>query len=304
MRNTLYVVLIFTSFMLHGQVPWVFNPSSSTGIESHDNIAFGSYSIAMGYFSEARGDYSTAMGELTLARRYASTAMGSYTLATGDYSTAMGSMTEAKGDYSTAMGINTLAEGKYSTAMGHTNVTFGDYSTAMGLHNTPQEYGTTIIGVYSTIDATANRTNFDLSNRALVIGNGNPAIKSDAMTVLFDGTTNIAGDLTVNSDVRLKSNISSLGNTLPLIKMLDGKTYNLKNNESQEKIGLLAQDVQEIFPQLVREASDDQGTLSLNYQGLIPVLINAVNEQQEIIDKQQEQIDELKILIESLIERK
>ena len=52
----------------------------------------------------------------------------------------------------------------------------------------------------------------------------------------------------------------------------------------------LAQEVQKAFPELVKQSSDKDGTLSVNYQGMIPVLINAIKEQQK-------QIDELKELI-------
>jgi hypothetical protein len=45
-----------------------------------------------------------------------------------------------------------------------------------------------------------------------------------------------------------------------------------------------------VLPELVKESDDREGTLSVNYQGLIPVLINAIKEQQE-------QIDELKQLL-------
>ena len=54
----------------------------------------------------------------------------------------------------------------------------------------------------------------------------------------------------------------------------------MKSQESIEKIGLLAQDIQKIFPELVKESGDGKGTLSINYQGLIPILINAIKEQQ------------------------
>ncbi|MDC1493122.1 hypothetical protein N8376_07205, partial [Flavobacteriaceae bacterium] len=46
------------------------------------------------------------------------------------------------------------------------------------------------------------------------------------------------------------------------------------------KIGLLAQEVMELFPELVVKSKDKQGTLSVNYQGLIPILLNAIKEQQ------------------------
>ena len=64
----------------------------------------------------------------------------------------------------------------------------------------------------------------------------------------------------------------------------------MKSNENVEKIGLLAQDVLAAFPELVKKGGDEEGTLSVNYQGLIPVLINAIKEQQE-------QINVLKALI-------
>ncbi|MBK8393248.1 MAG: hypothetical protein IPL23_29965 [Saprospiraceae bacterium] len=49
-----------------------------------------------------------------------------------------------------------------------------------------------------------------------------------------------------------------------------GKLIILKR-DPQQKIGLLAQDVRVVFPELVKESKDDQGTLSVNYQGMIPV---------------------------------
>jgi hypothetical protein len=57
----------------------------------------------------------------------------------------------------------------------------------------------------------------------------------------------------------------------------------MKSNERESKIGLLAQDVAKVLPELVKKSDDSDGTLSVNYQGLIPVLINAIKEQQEEI---------------------
>ncbi|MCP4909540.1 MAG: tail fiber domain-containing protein, partial [Bacteroidetes bacterium] len=110
--------------------------------------------------------------------------------------------------------------------------------------------------------------------------------------VNYDGSATLGGDLTVNSDARLKSNILSLGSTLAKLLLIDGKSYTMKANESIAKIGLLAQEVQQAFPELVKTANDQDGTMSVNYQGMIPVLINAIKEQQK-------QIEELKAMIDS-----
>jgi hypothetical protein len=83
----------------------------------------------------------------------------------------------------------------------------------------------------------------------------------------------------------LKSNIVSLGSTLSKLMQLDGKSYNMNGDDSKKKIGLLAQNVQEVFPELVKTGTDVLGTLSVNYQGLIPILINSIKElQAEILE--------------------
>ena len=93
---------------------------------------------------------------------------------------------------------------------------------------------------------------------------------------LDPGIVTINGDLTLSSDIRLKSNIISLGSTLSKLLNIDGKSYVFKNT-GNKSLGVLAQDIQEQFPELVKERED--GMLTVNYQGLIPVLINAIKEQ-------------------------
>jgi Tfp pilus assembly protein PilN len=58
-----------------------------------------------------------------------------------------------------------------------------------------------------------------------------------------------------------------------------------KDSNDKKKIGLLAQDIEKVFPELVTETNDIK---SVNYQGLIPVLINAMKEQQSEIDELKE----------------
>ena len=74
-------------------------------------------------------------------------------------------------------------------------------------------------------------------------------------------------------------------------------------------LSIRAQEIQKVFPELVSE--DDNEMLAVNYQGLVPVLINALkeqdaklNEQQseiEILKQQQAEIDELKEMVNQLI---
>ncbi|MEC7659467.1 MAG: tail fiber domain-containing protein, partial [Bacteroidota bacterium] len=97
----------------------------------------------------------------------------------------------------------------------------------------------------------------------------------------------------------LKANIVSLGSTLSKLLQIDGTSYTMKKDESdKQKIGLLAQDIEKVFPELV---SESHGVKSVNYQGLVPILINALKEQDEKMKSQQSQIDELRALVQNLI---
>ena len=191
--------------------------------------------------------------------------------------------------------------GTYSVAMGYSTAASGDYSTAMGVWTEASDYASTVIGRYNLLGSTITNSadEFSTENTAFVIGNGGtPANRSDALTVLFDGTTTIAGDLSINSDARLKANIISLGSTLAKVLQIDGKSYTMKKDENKkQKIGVLAQDIEKVFPELVSESN---GVKSVNYQGLVPVLINALKEQDEIIKSQEQRLSQVENLLAKL----
>ena len=123
---------------------------------------------------------------------------------------------------------------------------------------------------------------------------GNDIISSSGSTVMsmssddatFSDDLIVNGDVTVSSDARLKANITSLGSTIAKLLLIDGKSYTMKK-DGKSKIGVLAQDIQKVFPELVTVDKNDM--LAVNYQGLVPVLINALKEQQLEIENLKEQ---------------
>ena len=280
---------------------WYLYGTSGTGIQSNNNTASGDASTAMGVSTIASGGASTAMGASTIASGDISTAMGANTIASGIGSTAMGDNTTASNFGSTAMGANTTASGEYSTAMGFFTEASGGNSTAMGYGTIASDRGSLVIGQYNLLGSTVTNsaTEFSTENTAFVIGNGTANdSRSDALTVLFDGTTTIAGDLSINSDARLKANIISLGSTLAKLLQIDGKSYTMKKDENKkQKIGVLAQDIEKVFPELVSESN---GVKSVNYQGLVPVLINALKEQDSKMKEQDNKMNEQEARIERL----
>ena len=222
---------------------------------------------------------------------YNSSAIGIETTASGWASTAMGAYSTASGLSSTAMGGNTIASGAHSTAMGRLTTASGNRSTAMGDNTTASDYASLVIGQYNSSGSsvTNSATSFSPSNTAFVIGNGTDSSnKSDAFKVMFNGDTTVGGDITISSDARLKSNIVSLGSTLSKLLLIDGKSY---EKDGKQRIGVLAQEIQEVFPELVTE--DGNEMLAVNYQGLVPVLINALKEQDEKINRLEKLVEKL-----------
>jgi Chaperone of endosialidase/Head domain of trimeric autotransporter adhesin len=118
-----------------------------------------------------------------------------------------------------------------------------------------------------------------------------------------DGNAFLQGTLIQNSDMRLKKNIHPLSNTLSNINQLNGYSYNWKDESADPslQIGLLAQEIQKVYPQLVKE--NEKGTLSVNYMGMVPVLLEAIKEQQQQIDELKKENSEIKTLIKTILKQ-
>lgn len=110
------------------------------------------------------------------------------------------------------------------------------------------------------------------------IENVNPSFTLDV-----NGLVRASG-LILTSDARFKENINTLENSLDLIKRLRGTTYTFRNSEDLEnfdfgpgqKIGFIAQEVEEVLPDLV--FTDDDGYKAVDYASLIPVLVEAIKD--------------------------
>jgi len=127
------------------------------------------------------------------------------------------------------------------------------------------------------------------------------------------------------SDEKLKQNIADVSTAMDIIDRLHPKkyqfrqdgNYKLMNLPQGEHYGLIAQDVEKILPGIVKETTfftakadptkEDQlknaaniEFKALNYTELIPIIIKGMQEQQSIIDQQQQQINELKQMVQAL----
>jgi hypothetical protein len=107
------------------------------------------------------------------------------------------------------------------------------------------------------------------------------------------GVTNIsavgvitATDFNSASDINLKENIRPLEDSLSKVLQLNGVSFDWKETQ-QPSVGVIAQELEAVFPELVRTGD----IKSVNYNGLIGVLIEAVKEQQKQIEELKKQIN-------------
>jgi hypothetical protein len=115
--------------------------------------------------------------------------------------------------------------------------------------------------------------------------NGNFA---GSANLTFDGTNlSCKGDVTAyaSSDERLKNNISNISSSIEKIKQINGVNFQWSDKQSTysgKDVGVIAQEVQKVLPEVVTERED--GYLAVKYEKIIPLLIEAIKDQQKEIE--------------------
>jgi hypothetical protein len=117
----------------------------------------------------------------------------------------------------------------------------------------------------------------------------------------WDQTT---GNYMATSDARLKTNISAAPGALDQVMLLQPKHYQYKTDQTRYVTGFLAQDLREVFPEVVREMAprhdEINSTLLIDYSQLTVIALQTIQEQQEVINSQQKQLDALIKRVEAL----
>ena len=110
------------------------------------------------------------------------------------------------------------------------------------------------------------------------VGLGNLSNNGNNVAGSFTATANI----TAYSDERLKDNVETIENALDKVAQMRGVTYNYKSelNDGQRGTGVIAQEMQQVMPEVVEEGE----YLSVAYGNLVGVLIEAVKELKEQLD--------------------
>ena len=108
-----------------------------------------------------------------------------------------------------------------------------------------------------------------LNNQKVGVNNTSP---SEVLHVT--GNILATGTITPRSDIAFKKDVKPLTNVLDKVTQLIGINFTYKNN-NEKSMGLIAQDVEKFFPELIR---GEEGSKSLNYMGLTGALVEAIKE--------------------------
>ena len=280
------------------------------------NSAFG-YTA---FISNVSGYYNTAIGEGALhdnASGLGNTAIGFNALvATSDgfENSALGwhsLLSNTHGSYNTAMGGNALP----ANVTGNTNNAFGDsalFYNSSGSDNTAvgaAALGSNTTGTYNTaIGNYADVTSGGLTN-AMAIGYNAKVESSNKVRIGNTAVNVIGGQVAWSnlSDIREKKDIQDISLGLDFITSLRPVEYRMKQGNDRTDMGFIAQEIESLLGtgyNVLGIGEDETRTLSLRYTDFIAPMVKAIQEQQQIIEKQNDtisqmrkELDELKTLL-------
>jgi hypothetical protein len=275
--------------------------TSTTGQgDTFVGIQAGEYNTS-GYNNTAVG--SAALNKNTTGANNTSVgALSSGGNTTGYQNTAIGSaalMMNDTGIDNVAIGASALWKNKASnnTAIGSwsllNNVT-GDSNTSIGSHagetTSTATYNTTsnssvYLGAQTKALADGDVNEIVIGYNAVGAGSNTATIGNDSITKTVLKGIIYADAYYYTSDIRKKENVTNIENSLSKVLQLQGISYNLKDEENK-RMGFSAQELQKVYPELVKEGSD--GYLSIDGTGLIAPLVEAIKEQQREIEELKE----------------
>ena len=128
------------------------------------------------------------------------------------------------------------------------------------------------------------------TNTTYTAGNGLTLSGTEfLMSGSYTGNFTATGDITAYSDRRLKRNIETIDNPLEIVNALRGVNF---EKDGRHSTGVIAQEVEEVFPAVVH--TDADGMKSVAYGNITGLLLEAIKEQQILINSLQDQINNIK----------
>lgn len=144
-------------------------------------------------------------------------------------------------------------------------------------------------GEINSTNVTTEWARFDGSGR-FGVGNNNP---QHPLHMGSGAHVTSAGTWTNASDLRLKTNVVDSKYGLDEVLKLRSVDYEMKAN-GEKQVGFIAQEVKKVVPEVVSGDENSETMMGISYGNLVPVLVNAIKEQQAQIEEMKKEIEELK----------
>ncbi|UBM58363.1 tail fiber domain-containing protein [Marinilongibacter aquaticus] len=282
----------------------------------NNNAAANTFNFGEG--NKANFERAMNVGFDNASKAFKALAIGTGNVPLGELSLALGTANRPSGIQSTDIGTgnSTHSDKGASIGLGLVNNSFGAVVT--GLYN--DSLSTNLSGValskeaYKSADPVFlvgnGKGENERSNALSVFKNGKVGLGTNSPTELLDVNGNarfrnipitqakyvlgvtLNGTLTLVSEVsqpgylpsdsRLKTNVEDISDPLEKVAKMKGHYFEYKSNSGQRHVGLIAQEVEQIVPEVVK-TDEITGFKSVNYQELVGLLIEAVKSQQNTI---------------------
>ena len=249
--------------------------------------------VSLGHWAKVHGVGSIAVGSNALTNHANAVAIGYGASSQQDNGIVLGNASTTE--------VSSVNNG--TTQLGNAQRRFTTVATqnlsVVAPVNTAAVVGMTANGGQTDAEKWQLAANLDSS---FSINNQTTGTQQAVLQVASNADVTLSGTLTLSSDARLKQHVQPLDNALHLVEALEGKHYYWRpelQKDPSEQLGLIAQEVEEVLPELVTE--DDTGIKSVNYLGLIPVLVKAYQEQQQLIAEQDKRQADLTAKAQSLL---
>jgi hypothetical protein len=120
----------------------------------------------------------------------------------------------------------------------------------------------------------------------LLVGNdGGSAVTALTLDMSAAGAATFNNDVTAFSDERLKDNIETIPDALDKVCQMRGVTFNRTDFNGEKQMGVIAQEVEKVIPEVVREDDSEDKIKSVAYGNMVGVLIEAIKDLKAEVDE-------------------
>ena len=155
-------------------------------------------------------------------------------------------------------------------------------------------------GTFKTDNVRINGNKIDTTSGSLTLDASNNTVSVTA-NISQTGNFSTSGDVTAfASDMRLKTNITPIESPLDKLMSLSGFTFTFNDtaadlgyDKEEIHVGVSAQEVKEVLPEAVAPAPVDENYMTVRYEKLVPLLIEAMKEQQQTINDLKSRLEKL-----------